>query len=185
MIRTFQQLRMVDPGFTDPASLQTLRIAIPDSFVADPHMVVRLENNIADKLAAIPGVTSVGFAQTAPMEGDGHGWNLIYVEGKTYAGDPPIRLLQLHFSGILSSLSARDSLQGATSLGMKPTSGVPRVIVSENLAREEWGSAAAAIGKRMREAPGEPWYEVIGVVQDVRYDGVGSNEPPPSSTGPS
>ncbi|MBV9746162.1 MAG: ABC transporter permease, partial [Acidobacteriia bacterium] len=86
MIRTFQQLRSVDPGFTDPSHLQTLRIAIPDSSVADSHMVVRIENNIADKLASVPGVASVGFAQVAPMEGIGHGWNGISAEGKTYAG---------------------------------------------------------------------------------------------------
>ena len=35
MIRTFQQLRMVDPGFKDPPSLQTLHIAIPDSSIAN------------------------------------------------------------------------------------------------------------------------------------------------------
>ena len=36
MIRTFQALRSVQPGFTQPESLQTLRIAIPESQVADP-----------------------------------------------------------------------------------------------------------------------------------------------------
>lgn len=62
MIRTFQQLSRVDPGFEDAPSLQTFHIAIPDNSVADSQMVSRIENNIADKLAAVPGVTSVGFA---------------------------------------------------------------------------------------------------------------------------
>jgi len=56
-----------------------------------------------------------------------------------------------------------------------------RVIVSENLAREYWGSAAGAVGKRINPrlpSMGLPWYEVIGVVEDVRISG--ANEKPPA-----
>lgn len=55
MIRTFAALRNVDPGFSDPAHLQTLRIAIPASLVSDPVTVTHIQNSIVDKLAAIPG----------------------------------------------------------------------------------------------------------------------------------
>ena len=47
----------------------------------------------------------------------------------------------------------------------------PVVMISENLARELWGTPAAALGKRLRQDPGMPWHEVIGVVQDVRENG--------------
>jgi hypothetical protein len=50
-------------------------------------------------------------------------------------------------------------------------------MVSENLAREMWGSPSAAVGKRLREFPSTPWYEVIGVVQDVRENGVQEKAP--------
>lgn len=176
MIRTFQQLRSVDPGFKNAAGLQTLRIAIPDSTIADPRMVVRLENSIVDRLASVPGVTSVGFAQLAPMEGIGHGWNLIYVEGRTYAGDPPIRFFNCVSPGYLPTLGTR-LIAGHDFTWNETYDLVQNVIVSENLAKEEWGSAAAAIGKHMRVAPSEPWSEVIGVVQDARYDGVDQGAP--------
>ena len=65
MIRTFAQLRSVDPGFADAAHLQTLRIAIPDSLVPDPTMVTRTENAILDKLAAIAGRQRRGFGRCA------------------------------------------------------------------------------------------------------------------------
>ena len=45
-------------------------------------------------------------------------------------------------------------------------------MVSENLAREYWGSAPAAVGKRIRQYSAMPWREVIGVLQDVRENGV-------------
>jgi predicted permease len=176
MIRTFQQLRKVDPGFTDAPSLQTLRITIPESSVSDPRMAFRLENNIADKLASIPGVTSVGFAQIAPMENGGHGWNSIFVEGKTYTSDPPLRFYNYVSPGYLQALGTR-LIAGRDFTWNEIYDLQPKIVVSENLAREEWGSATAAIGKRMREAPSEPWIEIIGVVQDVRYDGVDQSAP--------
>jgi putative ABC transport system permease protein len=53
MIRTFQALRRVDPGF-DPRDALTLRIAIPASQVRDPSAVIHLEQAILDKMRAIP-----------------------------------------------------------------------------------------------------------------------------------
>ena len=51
MIRTFQTLRAVEPGFTGVEQVQTLRIAIPASVVADPARVVRMQHDIVAALA--------------------------------------------------------------------------------------------------------------------------------------
>ena len=176
MIRTFRQLRAVDPGFTDASTLQTLRVAIPDSSIADPRTVVQVENNIADRLAFIPGVTTAGFALLVPMEDAEHGWNTISVEGKTYAGDPPLRFYNYISPGYLQALGTH-LIAGRDFNWNEIYDIAPRAIVSENLAREEWGSAAKAIGKRFREAPSVPWCEVIGVAEDVRYNGVNERAP--------
>jgi predicted lysophospholipase L1 biosynthesis ABC-type transport system permease subunit len=53
----------------------------------------------------------------------------------------------------------------------------PIGIVSEGLARELWGSPRAAIGKHFREFESAPWHEVVGVVQDVRENGVDQVSP--------
>src|SRR6185437_9976401 len=47
MVRTFAALRNVDPGYSDPAHIQTLRVAIPPLLIADRVMVTRTQNNIA------------------------------------------------------------------------------------------------------------------------------------------
>ena len=52
------------------------------------------------------------------------------------------------------------------------------VLVSENLARELWGSAQAAVGKRVRANDADVWREVLGVVEDVRHGG--AQEPAPA-----
>jgi predicted permease len=54
-------------------------------------------------------------------------------------------------------------------------------IVSENLAREFWGSRAAALGKRIRQYYGgarDPWREIVGVARDVHDDGAHQQPPP-------
>jgi len=188
MIRTFQQLSKVDPGFADAASLQTLHIAIPESSIADQLMVTRVENNVADKLASLPGVTAVGFAGVAPMEDGGHGWSLIYAEGKTYAGDAPIRFYNYVSPGYFQALGTR-LIAGRDFTWNEIYDRRQEVVVSENLAREEWGSAGAAIGKRISQGYGEPLYQVIGVARDVRQNGVDQNAPaivywPILTTGP-
>ena len=91
MIRTFAALRNVEPGFADAPHVQTMRISIPSDLISDPRTVTRMQNNIADKLAAIPGVRSVGFAAAVPMEGNDPNWDQISVEGRDYqGGEPPL-----------------------------------------------------------------------------------------------
>jgi predicted permease len=176
MIRTFHQLRMVDPGFADPASLQTLHVAIPETLIADAAMVTRAENNIADNLASIPGVTGVGFAQILPMEDSGHGWSGIIAEGRTYRGDPPMRFYNYVSPGYFQALGVR-IMAGRDFTWHEIYDLRRKVIVSENFAREEWGSAGAAIGKRLQQGTGQPWYQVIGVARDVRQNGVDQPSP--------
>jgi hypothetical protein len=53
----------------------------------------------------------------------------------------------------------------------------PVNVISENLAREIWGSPYAAIGQRFRRDPALPWRDVIGVAEDVLENGVHQNAP--------
>ena len=177
MIRTFAALRNVEPGFADPRHLQTLRIWIPDSLISDPQMVTHVQNNIADKLAAIPGVTSVGFAGSVPMDNLDPNWDQIRVEGKSYEGEePPLRLFNFvspaYFNAMGTRLVAGRDFTWTDIYDLRP-----RVIVSENFARESWGSASASVGKRLRQFPNTPWQEVIGVVEDVHVHGVDEKSP--------
>ncbi|MFZ0962004.1 MAG: ABC transporter permease [Terriglobia bacterium] len=175
MLRTFQQLRRVNPGFADAPSLQTLHILIPDTTIADPHRVTRIDNNIADQLASVPGVTSVGYAGSVPMDGVKPFWSVISAEGKTYVGAPPLRFFNYVSPGYFQTLGTH-LIAGRDFTWNELYDLRPKAIVSENFAREEWGSADAAIGKQIRSLP-STWYQVIGVVQDVYFNGVGEKAP--------
>jgi predicted permease len=178
MIRTFQALRTVEPGFTQAEHLQTMRISIPESLIAKPEQVIRIQNDILDKVAAIPGVTSVGFASEMPMEGFSSMWDSIFAEGKTYPANeiPPLRFYKYVSPGFFHAAGTR-IVAGRDMNWTEVYGGRPVVLLSENLAQELWGKPSAAVGKRIREFPSMPWQEVIGVIQDVRENGVDQKTP--------
>jgi predicted permease len=177
MIRTFQQLRTVDPGFTDAPHVETMRISIPDTVVANPQAVTRIQNDILDRLQSIPGVTSVGFAAAVPMEGVEPNWDQVMVEGKSYKREnPPLRFYNYvspgYFQALGTQMVAGRDFTWSEIYGFRQ-----EVVVSENFARESWGSPAAAVGKRIRQFTDLPWQEVVGVVEDVHYNGADERAP--------
>ena len=178
MIRTFQALRAVDPGVTHPEQLQTMRISIPVALIADAERAERTQNAIVDALAAIPGVTSVGFTTMMPVEGLAPDWDAVTAEDQplTAGETPPMRLLKYVSPGLFQTAGTR-MIAGRDYTWTDLYARRPVVIVSENLARELWATPAAALGKRLRSLPTVPWREVIGVVQDVRDNGVHAPAP--------
>jgi predicted permease len=178
MIRTFQALRTVEPGFTDARHLQLMRISIPESLVAEPERVTRIQNEIVDRLGAIPGVQSAGFASEMPMEGFAPSWDEIYAQDKVYSDGQiqPLRLFKFVSPGFLRTAGTRmiagRELTWTDVYGMRPV-----VMVSENLARALWGSPSVAIGRRLRDFRRNEWHEVIGVVEDVHEEGVEEKAP--------
>ncbi len=179
MIRTFQSMRRVQPGFTNPGTLQTMRIAIPGDIAADDAQVLVLQQKLVDSLASLPGVSSVSLMNGLPMTGFSS-QDPIFASDHSYAADtiPPLRRFIRVAPGafqVLGTPLAAGREYDWTELHQKRSV----VLISENFAREYWGSAAAAIGKRIRSNPNDPWSEVIGVVGDVRHDG--ADRPSPST----
>ena len=178
MIRTFQALRTVDPGFTDAQHLQVMRISIPGALVVEPERVLRTQNEILEKLAATPGVKSAGFVSEMPMEGFDSDWDCIFAQDKNYPDNvmAPLYLYKYISPGFLQTAGTRliagREFTWSDVYGLRPV-----VMISENLAREMWGTPSAALGKQLREFPSMPWHEVIGVIEDVRERGVQDKVP--------
>jgi predicted permease len=176
MIRTFRALTSMNPGFYGPAQLQTFRISIPDTHVKEPEQVVRMENAILQKVAAIPGVTSAGIGTKIPMSGEG--WNdPIFVEGHPNAEGqfPPLRRFKCVSPGFIETMGI--SLIAGRNITWDDTyKKIPVAVISENIAREYWPDPASALGKRIRVASTDDWREIVGVVANVYDDGV-NNKP--------
>ncbi len=179
MIRTFVALRAVTPGFTHPEWIQTFRIAIPEALAPDTERVIRVQSEILSRLSAIPGVTAAGFASGLPMESEYRNGIVVDVEGKTLVEQiSPNRAVKRISPGLLAAQGTR--LVAGRDFTWEDVLGQHRVaLASENMARENWGEPANALGKRIRQGRDGPWLEVVGVAEDVRAEGV--NLPAPST----
>jgi predicted permease len=172
MIRTFRVLTHVNPGFTRPVELQTFRLAISNSDVPDDANVPRIEQQIQDKLAAIPGVSSVAFSSAVPMNGDSR-FDNVFAEDRAYVqgAAPPLRHLLFVSPGYFKTLGIY-LLAGRDLTWADTYDRVPVALISENFAREYWHTPGEALGKRIRIATIDDWRQIIGVVADVRDDGI-------------
>ncbi len=172
MIRTFRALTNVSPGFVRPAALETFRISIVSAQAKEDEKVVRMQEEIFHRLAAIPGVSSVGISSKVPMTGQG--WSdPVFVENQTYAEGqlPPLRHFKFVSPGYLGALGT--PLVAGREITWNDTyKKIPVAMVSENMAREQWHDPSAALGKRIRVSTKDDWREIIGVVGDVYDEGV-------------
>ncbi|MDQ2834597.1 MAG: ABC transporter permease [Acidobacteriota bacterium] len=172
MLRTFLSLRAVRPGFTHPEHIQTVRIFIPEVQIPAPERVAQMQAEILQGLAAIPGVTAAAFASGLPLEPDYHNGNPVFVEAKTpLAQIPPNRTLKQISPGYFAALGTR--FIAGRDFTWDDLFGQRRVaILSENMAREYWGEARYALGKRIRVGTEGPWTEIVGVAENIHEDGV-------------
>ena len=179
MIRTFQALRDVHPGFTRASEVQTLRLFIPESQIKEETAVVRMQQAVVDKLAAVPGVTSVALVSTVTMTGDGS-HDPLYAQDRVYTDSqlPPLRLFKFASPGFMKTMGGT-LIAGRDFTWTDAYEQRPVAMVSESLARELWNEPAAAVGKRVRPFQKGEWREVVGVVSDMRDDGL--NKKPASA----
>jgi predicted permease len=179
MIRTFRALVQVSPGFSDPQSLLSFFVWIPSTQIPDTQAerVLRTEQAIQQKLLTVPGVQSVAISTAVPM--DGSQWfNPVAAEDHTYKqGElPPLRRFRFIGPGLFSTIGS-PLVAGRDMTWDDEFQKRPVVLISENFAKEYWGSAQSALGKRVRESETEDYREIIGVVKPIYDDGVDKPSP--------
>ncbi len=179
MIRTFRALMQVSPGFVAPDAVQTFRFYIPEAQIPETQneRVVRTQEEIVRKLEAIPGVSSVAFSSTIPMDGNSSN-DVLFAQDRAYKeGElPPIRRFTFLSPGFFATLGTR-MVAGRDLTWTDTYERRPVAIISENFAREYWHAPGNALGKRIRVASTDDWREIVGVVQDVHNDGVNQDAP--------
>jgi predicted permease len=173
MIRSFQALRNVDPGFRNPEEVLLVRLSVPSAEVADPVEVTQIHELLAQRLREIPGVTSVGSSTSVTMDG----WDSndpIFVDGfPVEEGQlPPIRRFKWvganYFPTMQIPLLAGRAIDFSDSYDLNKVA-----MVTENFALEYWDSPAEAVGKRIGTGlTAGNWHEIVGVVGNVRDDGL-------------
>ena len=89
MVRSFQRLRSIDPGF-DASSSLVFTIGLPARDYPDRRAAVAFHTSLLERAQGIPGVTAVSASTTLPLEGMGFG-NSIFVERRPDEQRPAAR----------------------------------------------------------------------------------------------
>ena len=172
MIRTFQAMRQVEPGFTQPENVLTLRVAIPESMVKDPFQTARMHEQIAARIQQVPGVVSVGLSSSITMDGFDSNDPIFVEDFPTPEGViPALRRYKWIGENYFKTMGNR-IVAGRDIEWRDIQTAAPVVVISENLAREYWKDPAAALGRRIQNTPKSPWRTIVGVAGDERDDGV-------------
>jgi predicted permease len=178
MIRSFQALRQVHPGFMKPEELLSFRVSIPEAEVEDGEQAVFTHEQILRKVEQIPGVTSAGLSTSVTMDG----WDsndAVYVEEFPVPDGqlPPIRRFKWVSENYFETMG-NPLVAGRTITWTDIRNHAPVVMVTENFTREYWDVPTDAIGKRIKASLDDPWREIVGVVGNVHDDGVNEKATP-------
>jgi putative ABC transport system permease protein len=177
LLKSFLRLRAVHPGF-EPANLMTMTVDLPDSTYQEAAQIRAFHARILAELSRVPGVRAAAAVNWRPLSefltmGD------FQVEGgqklpQGYVVDKP-SVSPGYFKAMgIRLVRGREFAEGDN----ETAPGV--VIVSESVARSLW-PGEDSVGKRIsmedHPKPGD-WLTVVGVVEDVKQQGLGKKSDP-------
>ena len=174
LIKSFIRLQQVDPGFRAQQVL-TMEVPLPRAGYPEPLQVIGFHQRLLERMRALPGVHSAAVASSLPP--NDLEWRDNYmVEGQTPLPDAqlPSAAMLIVSPDYFRSLGI-PLLQGRNFTEADIRDGAPVTIISETLARRSFPNQNP-IGKRFKvggvDRPTNPWSEIIGVVADVKYEGL-------------
>ena len=181
LIRTFGVLRSVDPGF-DPHNVLTMEMSLTGSRFAKAAGVNQLVREAQRRVEALPGVTALASTCCLPLEG-GFGLPLI-IEGRPLTNGPA------HGGASWRTVSPRyfevfkiPLVRGRLFTDRDDGAASRVVIINEGLAKQFWPDSSP-VGQRITIGKGvgpefeEPPREIVGIVGDVRDQGLNNNPDP-------
>ena len=161
----FQLLR-VDLGF-QPERLATVRLAAPAVGYTNPDRAILLGHQVVDRIAGLPGVTSVGLTSMLPVNFNGN-TDWIRFVGRPYGGEHNEVNVREVDAGYFPTLQA-NLRRGRYFTNADGASASRVAIINQTLARTYF-SGEDPIGKRVGDTNLSPdsIKEIVGVVEDVR-----------------
>ena len=174
LIRSFVRLQQVNPGF-EPRQIVTMEIGLSRAKYPELPQVAQFYDRLLQRVAAIPGVRSTAICSSLPPNNLGVS-DTFMVEGMEPVDDSKAPFGNVLFSspGFFRTLGV-PVIQGRD-FDERDKIDSPRVVlISENLAKKFFPNANP-IGKRFKQGGSDrttnPWMEIVGVVGDVKYEGL-------------
>ena len=163
MLRTLANLNAIELGF-DADNLLTMQVPLQPKY-ADPIKRPAFYESILGGVRALPGVRGAAFGSTLPFQATGN-TRFFTVEGRQpLPGDVPDTLFRIGTADYLQTLRVTP-VEGRLLDARDGAGAPPAVVVNETLARR-FMPGQSPLGRRIRFAPNEPLFTVVGVVRDV------------------
>jgi predicted permease len=164
LVRSFLQLRNVDPGY-DTEDIFTFQMAPEGDHLPDAPAYARFHTDFMERIAALPGVESVGIVENLPLNESVSGGR--FRTEDTGSDEEAGSLLRFTYAaGDYFGTMGIDVLRGRTFTRADHVSTLGNVIVGESTANLLW-PGEDPIGRRIRQDGSENWETVVGVVEDV------------------
>jgi putative ABC transport system permease protein len=171
MLRSLWALQRVALGF-QASGVLTMRVALPSASYEKPEHVVAYFQQLMDRVRVLPGVIAAGAARSLPL-GSTIGDFGLMVEGY----DPPPGTnakgdWQIVTDGYMAAMGER-LVQGRSIQPTDRTDSMLVALINEEMARRYW-AGRNPLGGRLKIGgdPKRPWVTVVGVVADVRHNGI-------------
>ena len=169
-IRSFVRLQTVETGF-NPQNLLVANISLTPSRYSQPTERGAFYRRLSEELASLPGVVSVGAAQSLPLAGSDARAPMA-IDGKPVLpiGERPIVSLNIIASDYFQTMGI-PLLQGRFFAEQDNATAPLTVIINQSFARRFFPDEDP-VGKRVFPGGSPQSREVIGVVGDVRHTGL-------------
>jgi predicted permease len=163
LLRSFWELRQVDPGYSIE-NIFTFQIAPDEDHLVDPPSFAQFHLDFADRIAAMPGVESVGLVENVPLN-EGTAGGRFFT--KATAGTEDGALLRFTYTaGNYFDTMSISVLQGRALTNSDHFSTLGNVVISKTAADMLW-PGEDPIGRQLQAAGTDTWETVVGVVEDV------------------
>lgn len=170
LIRSFSEITDVDPGF-EPHNVLVFRLSLPPAKYPEEPQIATFCEHLLERLASLPQVERVGTTNTLPLGGDVGGTNFL-PEGRPVPlpAEQPLANFVFVSPGYFAALGA-PLLAGRDFGPQDREDTAPVVIVNQALARRFWPDRSA-VGNRITAGLSQHTYEIVGVVQNIREEGL-------------
>lgn len=169
LVRTFQRMSAIKPGF-DVENVATFWVAAPRARYKTDTTLVRFYSQLTERVAALPGVRSVGISSRLPLLRFGMNANPFYVEGDAASETkiPPLQIFTTADGGYFRTLGI--AIVAGRNFERLETQRGDEAIISQRTAEHFFkdSTGVAAIGRRFRPLPSGPFYTIIGVAANAR-----------------
>jgi putative ABC transport system permease protein len=170
-LRSFRMILSTDPGLRAD-NVMTALVTLPRARYPERDRQVATYLAIEERVAASPGVRSVGATSHLPLSGMNSRSGIV-IQGYEPAPDTPTRA---HVRAVTPAYFQTMGITVMRGRGftLRDDARAPLVaIVNEEAVRRYW-PGASVIGARVRPTGEENWREVVGIVHDVRHWGLTS-----------